>query len=306
MGRTARALVIGCALLLGAWPACHAYDRSEYADLTRDDASEAPHPNDATTGCAPPSGGNPCFFIPPLGAAQSVDGRDDEFCRVAEHVFVAAKGVATGVDGVPAPPPPGLDATARVRVAWSPSPSPQSGLHVFVHVEKSPVVAAPAGEPLYLYDAVELFASGTSPQQLTGRYGGEAASDRGAVHVVISPPGAAGEPGRAALYQVEGPKVGDLLASQFATRLVPGGFDVEVGLDWGTLGLAVAPSPGALAGFDFGLDLRTATGDGGTSRFQSFSFVREIKLPDPPGSACAAGVPAPFCDDRLWCMPTLQ
>jgi hypothetical protein len=313
VGRTARALVIGCAFLLGvlaAWPACRAYDRSEYADLTRDDASDAAsddaHTNDATTGCAPRSDGNPCFFIPRLGGPQNVDGRDDEFCGVAENVFVAAKGVATTVDTVPAPAPPGLDTTARVRVAWSPAASPQSGLHVFVHVDKSPVTPAPAGEALYLYDAVELFASGTSPQYLTGRYGGSAASDRGAIHVVISPPGPGGEPGRASLYQVDGPKVGDLLASQFATRLVPGGFDVEVGLDWGTLGLAAAPGPGALAGFDFGLDLRSATSDGGTYRFQSFFFVRDITLPPPPKTACTPGLRTPFCDDRLWCMPTLQ
>lgn len=312
MSRTARALVLGCALLLGAlgalgaWPACRAYDRSEYADLTRDGASDVQSTNDATTACAPPKGGNPCFFIPRLGAAQNVDGRDDELCGVAEHVFVAAQGVATTVDSVPASLPPGLDTTARVRVAWSPSASPQAGLHVFVHVDKSPVIVAPAGEALYLYDAVELFASGTSPQYLTGRYGGEATSDRGAIHVVISPPGAAGEPGRASLYQVDGPKVGDLLSTQFATRLVPGGFDVEVGLDWGTLGLAVAPSPGVLAGFDFGLDLRTTTSDGGSSRVQSYFFMRDITLPPPPDSACPAGQRAPFCDDRLWCMPTLQ
>jgi len=297
-----RALMIGCAMVVGVWPACRAYDRSEYASLTgAEDAAIVEASTDTSTDapgrtCALPTDGDPCSFLPRLDATQVIDARDDEFCGIPELDFVPTNGVATS-----GPPPSGPSVTARLRVAWSPSRPPESGLHVFIHVDKSPVLSAPASEALYLYDAVEIFAAGSS--LLKGPYGGVTSSyDRGAVHIVGVPPAEAADPGRAALYAMDGTKLGDLsLSSQFATRLVEGGFEIEIGLDWGILGLSEAPGPGALVAFDFGLDLRTKS-DGGTQRFQTFLAVRDAS--HAPGTSCTK--PAPFCDDRFWCTPTLR
>jgi hypothetical protein len=313
--RTARLVSILLGLGVGASAmtlrACRAYDRSEYDALTRGvggpDGS-LPADADANAGereaaapdaaaCDLPSGGEPCAFIARLAGEQVLDGRDDEFCGIAERVFVGAKGVAASVEGTAVDAAPsGVEGTAHLRVAWS-----ARGLHVFARVDKSSVITAPPGGQVYIYDALEVFAAGSS--NLTGPYGGVPGTDRGAVHVIVAPP-SSGAPGQASLFQVGGNKVADLLPSQFAVVLVPSGFAVELALDWGILGLAAAPAPGALIAFDVALDLRFPA-DGGTERFQSYLGVIATTAPAP--TACRAdAVFAPFCDDRIWCTPTLQ
>jgi Carbohydrate family 9 binding domain-like len=200
---------------------------------------------------------------------------------------------AQGQDLVP-PDASGVDVTALIRVGWSPS-----ALHLHIHVNKEPVRPAPYAAAIYEGDAIEIFAAVPGP--LTGLYG---VGHDMAIQLIAAPPDAA----RAEVFtRVTDYPLTTLTPSEFAARLVDGGYEVELELPW-TL-VAGDQDAGAVAenvtiGFDFSCDV--AVGDGG--RAQSSLFRRRVPDagwgPDAAPTPCSTPPGQPFCDDRTWCNPT--
>ena len=214
-----------------------------------------------------------------------IDGNGDEFCAVPGVVYQATKGGLLG----PTPPPPSVDAFATYRVAWS-----EVGIHVHVHVDDAHVLPAKAGSDIWEGDAVEVFLAGHAP--LTGSFDGT--NDPGALQVIVAP-GVTGSPARADVFQ-NSVKRSALDGSLFATRIVPGGYEIEMQVFWATL--HGTGTVGANVAVGLGLDL---TDDPLAGKRQLFSFF-DLRAAG-PSTTCASPPPAlPSCDDRLWCAPSLE
>lgn len=237
---------------------------------------------DAKPPCPILSGGDACKGIPRFTAPKQVlDGIGDEFCDVP-----ATRLVATAAPYMlPTPPPSGIDTVVLIRTAWSPT-----ALHVHVHVDQGRVSAPGGLEEIWRGDGVEVFASGFTP--LTGKYDGT--SDPGALQIIAVPPGASAS--RAELYSGETLK-SFLPPSTFAARLVPGGYEVELEIDWTSL--HGTPKTGLVIGFDLGVDVRQDPAVIGP-KLQSFLAYTAVSL-----TPCSKPTAHPSCDDRTWCTPTL-
>ena len=251
------------------------------------DASSTAHDagdSGAPTTCVA-AGGNACAHLPLFHGPQKVDGVDDEFCDIAPTVFHVAQGMnpdpSTADAGVAG------DATAYLRVAWS-----SVGLHVHVHVDKSPV-SPPATQDVWNGDAIELFMTPSSTA--TGSYGPGA--DDG-VQVLVAPLSASQAP-NSAVNTVAAGLSGPLDASEYAARLVQGGYEIELQLSWQRIaGHAItAPASGSSIRFDLAVDI----GVSGSRVLQT-----SLWWADPGTSPSCGGPTYAWCDDRTWCTPSLQ
>ncbi|MFI5299405.1 MAG: hypothetical protein ACHREM_15035 [Polyangiales bacterium] len=164
-----------------------------------------------------------------------------------------------------------------------------------MHVTQASVYTPLTTEFLWHGDAFEIFAAGYSP--LTGSYA--AGNDIGALQVILVPPGVGG-PARAKIFLGE-VLVNDLDPSRWGARLVSGGYEVELELPWSELQATPAtPVPGMHIAFDVAVDVR----QNATNPTPLVQLVQGLDTVTP--TTCAPTVPHPSCDDRTWCMPTLQ
>ena len=194
-----------------------------------------------------------------------------------------------------------LDAvvTAYFRVGWS-----ADAVHVHVHVDEPGGVIAPSPTGLvYDGDAIELYLSPL--QTRTGYYG--PGSDVGA-QVIVAAPSADSMPEARweGLLWID-PDSGTTSSSvapsglSVAARRVAGGYEVEMQVPWTWVaafaqGPATVPGGGSVIGLDFAVDVS----DGVSMR----AFQSSLRV-EGPALACPVGALAPFCDDRMWCSPTL-
>ena len=220
----------------------------------------------------------PAFTASP----QIIDGKDDDFCGVPAMVFALDNAAVLDAPGVSFPE------VVTARIGWD-----QAGLHVHVHVDDPSLV--PSSTPdLWEGDAVELFIAGTS--SLTGHFDGT--DDGGAIQIVVSAP-TADIPSKAS-YDYAGNGMLDLPydPSLSAGRVVPGGYEVEVSVPWSSLKDMLAP--GSAIGFDLALDVidNPAAASREQQGLMGFRTVAE--------TSCVNTAPHPSCDDRTWCLPTLE
>jgi hypothetical protein len=214
-----------------------------------------------------------CGLLPLFTGHQIVDGIGDDFCGYPALYFDILDG------GRPDARTPTV--SAFIQVAWSPQ-----GLHALVRVKEAEVVPAASSSPTFDGDAIEIFASADGV--LTGPFGG--GSDK-ALQVVVSPPSATQPTEIDVATSVTGP-IPALSSSDYAARLVDGGYNVELNLPWSTIaGSAVAPPDGGSSiGLDFACDVHGL--DGGLHH----QTILTLRVPPPP--SCNQ----PYCDDRTWCL----
>lgn len=265
---------------------------AEEAETSNGDApldavvDEVPREADATSTCSILSGGDVCSSIPRLAKTPVLDGVGDEYCDVPATKLVVANGVLASKK----PAPSDVDSIAYVRAAWT-----SDALWIHVRVEQSTIVAPAPSDQLYWGDAIELYVSGTNA--LHGPFDGDT-KDPGALHYLIAP----GDGTTAPRGITSG--AGSVLGSftSFASRLVTGGYEIEVELLWSQL--RGVPTKGATIGFDFGVDVRKSPSITGGPYFQSFLAF----LPDSTHAGCPSTIPEgiPACDDLTWCRPTLE
>lgn len=280
----------------GVTPAADTTDEKSHADAGADSARKdsAPPPDTAvedttdaavadTAECPILLGGDACAKIPRFTAPkQLLDGAGREFCDVLASSFNAS----TGAHPLPTPPPTGLDTNVVIRAAWSPE-----ALHVHVHVDQAKVFSPTPVEEVWHGDAIELFVSGSA--MLTGPYGG---TDDPALQAIASPDQSPSSPARALIYRM-GTYESVLGPSAFATRMVPGGYEIELEIPWSQVG--AVPVSGGSIGFDLGVDVRE-TGDAPGPELQTFLGYR----PSVASTACPRIHPS--CDDRTWCIAKLE
>ena len=233
-------------------------------------------------------GGDACKKIPrfPAGVKQVVDGAGDEFCEVVATKTIASSGAFME----PTPPPAGIDTVFYTRVAWS-----DDALHIHVRVEQSAVYPPSSIEQIWHGDAVEIFVGGTAP--LTGKYGPKT-GDADAYQVIGAPAGSAAA--RAEVWY-DSALQAFLPPSSFAARIVPGGYEIELLLDWTTL--KMKPVSGAVIAFDSAVDVRRDSSVTGP-RLQSFLGYTKVIGPSPCNPERTTAHPS--CDDRSWCSPSLE
>lgn len=233
------------------------------------------------------TGGNASAGIPAFTGTQTVDGLGQEFCSIYATVFNYARSAFPVADAS------GVDASALLRVGWS-----ATGVHLHVHVNHEPLTATTSPTNIFAGDAVELYLSTTG--KLSGPYG---PGNDEAVQIIVGPPGPPGG-ARSGVFTVGTGPVIVLDPSQFASRLVDGGYEVELQLSWSDLsegrdaGVAAA---GDSIGFDIACDIARDAG-----RFQTFLYYTPLT----DGGRDAAptlchGLPEPYCDDRTWRHPFL-
>lgn len=245
-------------------------------------------------GCAAaPATATPCDKLPArqaLATGQTLDGRADDFCDVPYVDF--ANGVGAVRD--PNPTPTEAQTTMRIRVAWS-----TFGVHAHVAVRDSKLlVAMPATEKFLFYgDSIEIYVAGYDA--LTGSFDG-ATKDYGAQQIIIAPPTADGTVGTRAtyFYGAVGAK-GSPLSDRWFSRVTAEGYEIELRLPWADLKPAAMPVP--VAGKKIALTW-AFNNKYDAAKQQAFSVFQARPVGIPPVPACGQ----PYCDDRMWCTPTLQ
>lgn len=222
-----------------------------------------------------------CTGVPaaPNGFQQTVDGLDDDFCHVPTSVFQPKLGVFHTC-GADAQFIDAANASVAMRVAWS-----ASGVHFFAAVRKAaniPIVVDTV--QLYKGDALELFfANRATPN-------GNLVTD-GAAHLIVAPPGPDGGPG-----YLSSPSP---WTAEWATRLVQGGYDVELVIPWTELG-GPAPESGSAVVLDVGVDITGPKGE----RYQSFLAYTTV---DGGQQFCKDNTkPTPSESTLTWCSSKLE
>lgn len=223
-----------------------------------------------------------CQTLPEFTGEQVVDGRDEDFC-VPAMTFALSDAAWTNPDPAPSSP-----VVVTARVGWS-----ASALHAHVHVLDPSISVDPDDGRLWNGDNVQIFFSGSD--ELTGAYDGQA--DGGATHVIVSPPESEDGSARAVvLYQDQvGTVSSPLDEGDYAARLTDDGYEVELRLP---IADGVAPlEEGARRGFDLVL------GDA-----EDGTLVLEGAIANQPvlDTACPNQISHPGCDDRSWCLSTLE
>lgn len=259
-------------------------------------ATEAPADAGADTAqgtrpsCPTGSGGDACNHIPRFTGTQRIDGFGDELCALP----VSAWDKRTTPFQIPTPPPAEVDPRVELRVGWS-----NVGLHIHVHVvDTTGVIVVPPEVAVSESDSVEIYASGFLPTG--GDY--DDVTDVGATHVILTPPGA-GLAARANIFdsRYDHPAVA-LSPSLYAARIVDDGYEVELQLPWTLLTRGTAPpTSGAGIGFDVALNKDRASDK--KRILQTFLGYRTDPVTP---SSCNTFKLEPWCDDRTWCVPTLD
>lgn len=297
---------------------------SDVSDSTRVPDAPLDSIGDATS-CPTKPGGVVCNSVPKFTGKQVVDGSGDEFCDVPATILVLKKGVVPSSWGAPGPVPDVLTA----RIAWD-----ALGIHAHLHVD-DPVLVVGADGSGSGPDYIEFDIGGDAPTY--GFYDGVSYDD-GFMQLLLQPAGP--NPGFKNLGPSTAPKalmrymgkdsgtgvarpvVFSLQApAAWASRVVAGGYEFELYFPWSVLGRASAPAAGAQIAVDLGLSTCNdpkawaAFGTGSNpynvaceAKYQGNSFLA-IK-PLPSGKTPACGSPessaGPYCDDRMWCAPTLE
>ena len=245
---------------------------------------------DAAPTCPVLSGGAVCTQIPRFtAAAQIVDGVGDEFCDVPATTYPVENAAykKRAVAGT------SFNEIATFRIAWSPD-----ALHVHAHVV-DPMVLVPTTTDLYSGDAIVIYFSGGSV--FSGAFTGT--NDDGAMQVLVSP-AAGGLPTRAyVFYWLPGAKTVALDPSLFASRLVPDGYEVELMLPWSPQKDPNSITIGGSIGIDPGVIVKDNPAAAGQELEATLGFR---PLPTNATTTCESGFFAPWCDDRTWCVSTLQ
>ena len=171
------------------------------------------------------------------------------------------------------------------------------------HVEQSTPVVVPdvnnAKDYLWLGDGIEVFAKGDD--HLTGSYDGSQ-KDVGALQLLIvpgvdSPPSAA----RACIaYGTLDCQPYD--SGHVASRLIAGGYELEVLIPWSVLHPATPAAQGGRIGLDFAADYRQRSVP--TPADTQFQIVYAYDLSGRDAS-CAHDTAKPYCTDLVWCTPQL-
>ena len=283
-----------------------AADAPEALDTAAVDAAhpDAPRPRDSATtdtptdtlvadgtdapadapSCPILAGGDVCATIHRFTAPKQIlDGAGDEFCDVPATRFV----VATGAHPSVTPAPAAVDTVVLLRVAWS-----ADALHLHAHVDQAKIYVAPPVEDIWRGDAIEVFVAGSA--MLTGPFGPSA---DGAEQILASPDQSPGSPARAWVY-VSGSYSSAVGPSNFGTRMVPGGYEIELQIPW--VDLRATPVSGGGVAFNLGVDVRQSADVTSGPLLQSFLVYNAA----PASTTCTGGHPS--CDDRTWCLTHLE
>ncbi len=282
----------------GALDASSTTDVASTRDVVEERAVDATGSFDAATdrdagACPILTGVDLCSGLPRFTApSQIVDGVGDEFCDIPAMVFDlnhCATEYFTGSE------PPKLDEQVYLRAAWS-----TDAFHLDVRVTDPHVVVNADQSMLWNGDAIEIYLAGSST--LNGPF--DSHEDGGAVQIVLTPPTSTLAALGAAFYSPGGgasPFDAMLKASDYAGRLIDGGYELEMRLPWSADAEAMAP--GVKIGFDVDIDAEDELDAGGR---QLQCLLHQTSVDGHAFCGYAMGTMAqPFCDDRTWCQPTL-
>jgi hypothetical protein len=309
-GLIATALLASCELIAGysgkeprtseagATDASSTADVASTMDVVEEHARDATGSFDAAAdreagACPILTGVDLCSGIPKFTASSEiVDGVGDEFCDIPAMVFDfnhCATEYFTGSE------PPKSEQQVVLRAAWS-----TDAFHVDVRVTDSRIVVNADPSMLWNGDAIEIYLAASST--LNGPFDGH--KDGGAVQIVLTPPTETLAAVGAAFYSPGGgaaPFDALLKATDYAGRLVDGGYEIEMRLPWSADAEAILS--GVKIGFDVDIDAEDEVDAGGR---QLQCLLHETAVDGSAFCGYAKGVPAqPFCDDRTWCQPTL-
>jgi hypothetical protein len=235
--------------------------------------------------------GDACARIPALAGAQKVDGVGDELCSAPVTRFDKT----TAKFNLPDPPPSDVDPHVEVRTAWS-----TVGLHLHVHVQDARVIVVPPESNILHYgDSIEVYTAGFVPT--AGDYDDK--TDVGAVHVIVAPPGT-GIGARAYLYTSRYDHIPvSLSPANYAGRIVDDGFEIELLFPWSLITRGAAPKAGDVIAFDLSVNAK----DDPAQEKRSLQATLGYRSVAVPADSCSGVAPAqPYCDDRTWCLPTLE
>jgi hypothetical protein len=299
---SARSWFVSALVVLTA--ACESLSGLSEGSSRSDASGDASHANDAKAPadasakgqdageCPIIVGALPCSNLPHFTGTQVVDGNGNEFCDIVATEFDVGRGYYDD------PPDSGAGITTKayIRAAWS-----STGLHIHVHVDQATVNPPASGTVIYFGDGIEAFASLTD--NLTGSFGPGADP---AVQVIATP-ATATEPSLSSVATATTGITGTLAPSQFAGRLVPGGYEVEFELPWSVIAggtdAGIVPVAGDSIGYDIACDVQ---GPNGTRLYQS-SLSDNAPGPDTASvGTCTVGFPHPSCDDLIWCVVGLN
>ncbi len=287
---TFAALCGGCAFPDYVFPGAGAGSDADVLETTPDarldvsDVSDGPPidaPNDVPEVGSPPTvcparaALSPCAPIEELLVPDSevVDGKGDDLCVLSPREFSARAGAHR------TPATSEVPARVVLRVGIS-----ARGIHLHAQVLDDPHLLV-EDDPV-TGDAIEIFLRGVV-DPLTGALAAD-----GGRHVVLAAPGSGHAPFGAL---VSAGKYG-ALPFRFASRIVAGGYEVEMVAEW--TDLPGQPAPGQSMGFDFAVDVKDDPAH--TSRdLQSFLYFQALTSGPTPCSSVSAA--APSCDDRTWC-----
>jgi hypothetical protein len=228
--------------------------------------------SDAPTNCAAPTG-DPCHAIPRFTGTQVVDGAGDEFCSIPAFVMTVKNAGFVHPAGA-------MSDTSRaiVRIGWSPE-----ALHAHVHVDDPKILVA---STIYDGDNVQFFIAGDKPS--VGNFSG--ADDGSANQVLIAPPATPTGAGKSSTHYGSP-------TFQFAARMVAGGYEIELRWPWN--GIATPAAVGKIIGLDLLVGVKN-TPSNVTTDFE-YELYRRASA-----STTCTGDAQLWCDDLLWCTPTLR
>jgi hypothetical protein len=182
-----------------------------------------------------------CAELPELAAPAVIDGVLE--CGLATRVVVPK---AYNVAGSP-------DATIEYALAWS-----AEGLYFYAAVRDPVVLPAPAADPPWEGDSVELYVDSDGVYDSPPKY------DPATRQIVIAAPDGGVPARRAQIYAVPPDGVA-WTSTHFASYPRPDGYVAEALVDAADLGLVTWPlAAGDHVGFDIGLNVSAETKDGGT------------------------------------------
>jgi hypothetical protein len=252
-------------------------------------AVDGGQPGDTSIGCTTEKA-TPCTAIPKFTGTQTLDGKDDDMCQVPSFTFdKAAAAVVNNQNSIQDSEFP----EATVRVAWS-----EAGLHVFFDVKDGSVQSVFGKDPEqatqkpYQGDSIELFFS--SSDNATGAPG----ADSGALHLTLAATGPSvavkttNENGIATVYT-------ELPEEQYKTVTTDAGYAIEALIPW----QGDAPSGDAKVRFDLAINIAD-TNCSGVDDMRDAQMVLNQSAVD--GQTSCPGGTEPWCDDRTWCVTTLQ
>jgi hypothetical protein len=230
-------------------------------------------------------------YIVRFQGQQTIDGLPEEFCNLTPIIFHAAT-MGAAVTGTS----DSTDAVVSLRLAWS-----DTGLHLHANVAESLVLSElPDGQP-YQGDALEIMLTGSLPDGGGGLTGNYPDPDPGFRFVIGAPEPNGDVPCQVSTSSGANPLTCEDLPYLSATSVnVDGGFDVEAMINWPPESDGGSLLTTRNIRFDVSFDRRGL--DGGRA-FQSSFYFEDA---GPTATRCAADAYAPYCDDRSWCLTTLE